>query len=228
MSKMLIEMDSDLDYVSVSIPDEGGGSSIKKPISLQDFTSCVNSEFCFSTGLLPRNTRFFSGSPMKFSIGIETPPMIREIKYKSNNSTFVEKFIVPLPPTLIVFRVNESEVVDTKIVALEKPIFSINDSVFRFPFGNTHNTGGVCWGHVDLPSVNNMFALSVCISMFFESEYNGDLFDSYTIHGMDPNTDYRSNLVKLLGDLRNLKTFPVDRLYQIQNKAIKDFMNESK
>jgi hypothetical protein len=51
------------------------------------------------------------------------------------------------------------------------------DRLCYFPFGNVYREGNVCWGSATLPNVGSAMELVGVINMFFDSNYNGDLFE---------------------------------------------------
>jgi len=197
--------------ILMSIKNKNGAVA-KKVVGVDDLTSTLANSYQFSTGILPRGTRFFTGTPSKYLVGVETPSMVKVCvvyDYAKNES---EKYNLPLPPCLFVFRVKDRKVISTSVHALKRPIFGEMDPLYTFPYGNTNcSSGRVCWGDVKPQKVESPLAITMLVSQFLDSTYNGDLFESNTVDFdfLDlPHRGFRS-LVKALKDVEK---FPPEAL----------------
>lgn len=154
--------------------NEGGGSQRHKVVSTDELIGTMTSMFLFSTGILPINTRFYSGTKSEFLVGVETPAKIRRFMRQDRGK--VSEFNIPFPHCLFIFKVSGKRISNTKLFALDKPLQSEKDTLFQFPFGNVYDDGHICWGANALPAINQPIHLSDAITLFFDAPFNGDLF----------------------------------------------------
>jgi hypothetical protein len=84
----------------------------------------------------------------------------------------------------MVFRIQKTNVHESSAFALSGPITSLNNSLCKFPFGNTYDDGRICWGGVKLPKIKEPIDILSCVSSFMDSEYNGDLSNDRTFDSL--------------------------------------------
>jgi hypothetical protein len=213
--EIIIKLNNSL---NASITIKGKDKTINKNVSIDSLVTSIVSNNKISTGILPRGTRFFSGTQSNYSIGIEVPRNIRSLRYVRDG---IFEYNIPFPVCFFVFGIENCILKTTKVFSLSNPITSNNDFVFGFPFGNTYADGKVCWGGVNVPTINSPFELLSLIGLFLGSEYNGDLI-GYHSFGTGSNEEIQTRSVKSLLEFLNKKeTFPNELLvkseYQIKN-----------
>jgi hypothetical protein len=240
MQRMLIDLPENGTDAIVSLIN--GDIITKRVISTGELLSNMAASYNFSTGIQPKGTRFFSGSPSRYIIGIETPPMVRPFyivspaRRREVGDNYVPKrSMIPIPYCLFVFNIINKTLKTTYVYSLKNPVRSEDDELYRFPFGNTHQKGNVCWGTVKQNTIKKPMETLVSISAFLDSTYNGDLFDSSTI--MNDIFKKRSNMTDknihsnedifwgLVKYLNGEEVFPIDLLHPI-GKNIKDIMRQ--
>jgi hypothetical protein len=217
-SELVIRIPQGSAEANVSYVDTDGISK-QKLVMVSDVVSSLMSSFKFSTGLLPNNTRFFSGTKTSYTIGIETPPRIRRfLKSSSSTGKLPGELKIPFPTCLFVFEVKGGRITDTKVFALRGLAQREVDTVCRFPFGNTYNDGRVCWGSNKLPAIPNPLALVSIVATFFDAPFNGDLFDSSTIQRPADHKHKLMDFWAMLVYLNKKEVFPQEMLYNLKIK----------
>lgn len=218
-SDLVIRIPAGSSEAHVTLVD-GKGMSNHKTIMVDNLISNLTSSFKFSTGLLPNNTRFFSGSASDYTIGIESPSRVRrflQASYTRTNAGKLPKELkIPFPTCLFVFEVHSGKIKQSKVYALRNPVAREIDTVYRFPFGNTYHDGKICWGGNKLVAIATPMNLVSVIATFFDAPFNGDLFDGNTIRpSLDKDMkdkDFWSMLVYLNGK----EIFPPEMLYDLK------------
>ena len=189
-SDLTIKIKAGSANASVSLA-EHGGQSVHKSVAIDDLISTLTSSHKMNTGILPRSTRFFNGTASKYRIGLETIPRIRNFSMwsRSVESNGKPKILqIPFPPCLFVFDVSGRKLIMTKVFALQALLSTENDDLYSFPFGNIYDDNKVCWGTAKLPAIQNPMNLISVISVFLDSNFNGDLFH---LHGIKTETGDR-------------------------------------
>lgn len=211
-------MSSDL---IIKIPDNSsearitltGRDGIKKhkSVNIDDLISTLNANNKISTGLIPNNTKFFSGTKNEYIIGIESPRRVRRF-IKANYEKSVD-LNIPFPVCLFVFNVAGNRIKKSRLYSLRGSLNSETQSLYRFPFGNTYEDGKICWGNNSLPKINDIQNLISIIATFYDAPFNGDLFDHRTINS---NEESGSDFWSLLKFLNGKDFFPDSLLYKIR------------
>ncbi len=161
-------------HVSIVAPD---GISKQKTVSVDDIVANLASSYRFSTGLLPKGTRFFSGSLNDYLICIEMEERVRKMRSVGNEE---RTRMIPFPKCLFIFFVRSNKIIQTYIHSLKKNLESDKDTLYHFPFGNVYQDGHVCWGGASLMKVNQPMELVGIINIFLDSGFNGDLIEENT------------------------------------------------
>lgn len=157
------------------------GSKNHKTVGIDDIISNLTSSFKLSTGLLPRSTRFFSGSPNDYIIGIEEPSKIRRFARRDEKASTTQ-IRIPFPICFFIFNVKGNRVQKSNVFATRSSILKEDDQLYRFPFGNVYNDGSICWGSNKLGVINSPLSLVGVIATFYDVPFNGDLFDNHIIN----------------------------------------------
>lgn len=207
MSVLTIKISSDNPDVLMSI--DRGGIISKKFVSIDDLTSSLVDSYKFSTGIIPKGTRFFSGTLSNYVIGIETPAITKLC------NLFIDKEkiqkLLPIPRCLFTFRIRDNSVEESFIHALKCSIFNESDDLFKFPYGNASNYGSICWGDVKTDKIKSPIEVISLISHFFCSYFNGDLFNNDTVnfHTLGLKDYSFSNFITIM---EGQEKFPIDAL----------------
>ena len=217
-SDLLIRIPSGSSEAQVTLTDDRGVEA-HKTVVMDSLISNLTSSFKFSTGLLPNNTRFFSGTATDYIIGIESPSRVRRFLRSSyttrSSGKLPNELKIPFPTCLFVFYVKGIKIRNTRVFSLRSPLSRSNDVMSRFPFGNTYQDGKVCWGSAKLPSISNPMMLVSCIATFYDAPFNGDLFDRQTFN-RPLDTDIASDFWSLLAYLNGKGTFPQEMLRDLR------------
>jgi hypothetical protein len=200
----------------ITLTNEKGVAN-HKTVVMDNLISSLTSSFVFSTGLLPNNTRFFSGTMADYIIGIESPSRVRRFLQSSYSTAgkLPNELKIPFPTCMFVFKVKGFKIVDSKVFAMKGSAYKEGDTMFRLPFGNTYRDGRICWGSSNkLPAIANPMALVSVIAMFYDAPFNGDLYDDNTIARPHDNKNVR-DFWSMLVYLNGKETFPTEMLYSI-------------
>lgn len=219
-SDLNIRIPSGSSEAQVTLTDDKGIEK-HKTVMVDNLISNLTSSFRFSTGLLPANTRFFSGTATDYLIGIESPSRVRRFLRSSYNTQvngkMPKELKIPFPTCLFVFEVRESKVRKSQAFAVRGSVVRESDTVCRFPFGNIYHDGRICWGKNSLGAINNPVALTGVVATFFDAPFNGDLFDRNTIRKpMDMKEDL--NFWSMLKYLNGKEIFPQEMLYDLKTR----------
>ena len=101
---------------------------------------------------------------------------------------------------------------------------------YKFPYGNVHSDGYICWGDVHVSDLKSCIEVSSAVHSFFNSEFNSDLFDRNInfkeVKRFCPEwsgDDYSfENTVKMFS---NLNSFPVSTLIPL-SRNLSDIINK--
>lgn len=178
MSVLTIKISSDNPDVLISIDKDGIIS--KKNVFIDGLISSLVNSYKFSTGIIPKGTRFFSGTSSNYIIGVETPAIIKPCNLFINKEK--SQILLPIPKCLFTFNIGNSNIEGSFIHALKHSIFSKSDNLFIFPYGNSYDYGSICWGDVKIGKINSPIEVIGLISQFFDSYFNGDLFKDDTVN----------------------------------------------
>jgi hypothetical protein len=222
-SNLVIKIPNGSSEAHITMIDEAGITSYKTVV-MDSLISNLTSSFVISTGLIPNNTRFFSGTTSDYMIGIESPARVRRFLQTSYNTRddLPKELKIPFPTCLFIFSIEGSKIVESRVYAVNGPIHKENSLLYRFPFGNTYHNARICWGNAisKMSAINNPMSLVSVIALFYDAPFNGDLFDGQTINTPQDNKkviDFWSMLVYLNGK----ETFPQEMLYNIKTQLSK-------
>jgi len=238
-NRMIIDLPKGGSDALISLID--GDLITKRTVSTDDLLASMAASYNFSTGIQPKGTRFFTGTPSKYLIGIETPALVRPFYVSSparrneeGDNYIPEKVMIPIPYCLFVFKIVNNELHSAWVFGLAGPVRSDEDPLYRFPFGNTFTDGRVCWGSVKRRAVKKPMETIMLISNFLDSTYNGDLFDNSTIKEdllyndlskkYNGEKDYFWGLVK---HLDGEDIFPISALFPMNLKVINIMRKEN-
>ena len=184
-----------------------------KPISVSDLILALSREMEMSTGVLPCGTRFFSGTKQAYTIGVQVPSGTRAAQFDIGDGG-LKLMTIPFPELLFVFKVDNDrlDTTESSLFACLPPIGRPQDPLYFFPFGNVWENGGICWGDVHIPTIDELVVLDSVVAKFLSSIFSGHL-----VHGtamfVPPDPEV-VNLRTLLEHLQGKQFFPDGTLKQ--------------
>ncbi len=208
--KLTMEFSEDSTDVNVTYRDDVG-DVLYKTVDINDLIGEMKEFGQLSTGMIPLNTRWFSGTQSNYTILLEFPAKVR------NFSLFVparacevknykpELIKIPFPSVIAIFRISQNKIITSNIYAIQNQLLSEKDTIYRFPFGNTYEDGKVCWGGGNsniLTNIKSPMHLLGTMAAFFDLPYNGDL--SVGAFSDKKHKDFWA----LIASLRNESVFP--------------------
>lgn len=183
-----------------------------KVVSLSELITKLLRNNKLSTGILPSNTKIFSGTPSSYKIVIESLGRKRRFMYRE------KKYNIPFPTCCFVFHVESNILRRSFLFSTAKPIVSESDFLYCFPFGNIYDDGRICWGDNTLPDIYNVLAFDEIVALFYSAPYNGDLFGRKNVRG-------NYTLFSLISALKNESFFPNNLLKKHSRfSCIKDLL----
>jgi hypothetical protein len=205
MEKMVFTIEDDNTDVAVSITKKNGAIE-QKVVEIDDLITNLVKDFKISTGLLPIGTRRYEGNASNYNIIIETPAKIRKclISRLYNNKDISEKIDLPFPTCLACFKIIDFKIHRSNFFALQNSFQTGKESLMIFPYGNVYENGNICWGRNALPKIQSSMELVSVINTFFNSEFNGDLFNINYINPPMRNKD--SNVLNFWELIRYCET----------------------
>jgi len=203
----------------ISIPHEGvdanisvqrqDGTTDQKTVSIRDIINNLASSHKFSTGLLPKGTRFFLGSTVDYFIGIGTDARKRIFRYGDTENN------IPFPYCFFAFIIKNKHIYKTYMYTSVRSLELETDRLYHFPYGNVYSHGEVCWGCVNLPEIRKPMDLVGVVNTFFSSNFNGDLFENYSFRHPEKYEDGElriDSLYKMIEYVKNKDVFPTEML----------------
>lgn len=170
--KIIIEITEGQELSSLELIHSDGKREFKT-ISFDDFLDTVRKEVPVTTGLLPPGTRIFSGGDKTFSIIIEQPPLNYQMNFNELRNIDLAKLNVPVPATLFGIRVQDNQVIDTRIACFIPPLMREAKELYYFPYGNADPK--VCWGSARPEKITGINGIYSVIASFMDSHFNGHL-----------------------------------------------------
>lgn len=172
---MSIEAKIGLDGVTLSWDEDGVNKS--KTVSIADFARTLLERVGLTVGPLPlsptaRGVRYIKQSEGTH-IYIEDPPRALPVRFDH------QEYNITTPRSLwIIQMVNCStqggKPQDIKVFALDEPLRRMSTTVYSFPFCNTYEGGGICWGSGNPVRDERQFAELLEIpDLFWSSGFNG-------------------------------------------------------
>lgn len=210
MSSVDIRISDHSPDILLTLKDDKSPDSFRtKIVSRESLIEAISKDYIISTGFLPSGTRFFTGGKTKFSMGIETPAMVKKLSIRFNRNDGEDKYrevSLPIPYCIFVFDIIDSKVFDSRAFALKEPSLNGNGELCVFPYGNVaSNDGYICWGSVSLPKINEPINVVSLIGLFFGSTFNSDLFNT-------DSTAKGFSFAHLINEVEGKDSFPMELL----------------
>lgn len=137
------------------------------------------------------------------------------------------KYDVCVPSLVFSFHVNKERLENTRVFTLKDEKPTEKSVLYRYPYGNVHDDGRVCWGSNMFPDIREIKRLEMVMTLFIQSPCNSDLYHSEKCIGQND-----VPLRELFEQLRNVQNFPEEYLMPIRkqrgNMCLKDLITWKK
>lgn len=196
----------------------------KKSIGYADFMGIVNETLEFDSrielGKIPEGyyNCWMDSDSLGFRCLIIIDEGVKPIQY------YESVFMVPFPALVFDFTVRMGVLKDSKVYALASSKPSMRDILYKYPYGNVHTDGKICWGMNVVDGIRKVKELETVISKFFGCETNDDLWDKDCVCTKDENQFALQR--GLLEFLNSKKDFPKDLLAK-RTETFKSLMKDS-
>lgn len=204
---------------------ERNGITAQKTVSIDDLAASLSANHQINTGILPKGTRYFGGSGSNFTICAEAAPRVRNIVFdyyarrraaESKGEDYqASNIAIPFPTCLFMFVVKGGRLRTSKVVCVKQTLNTMNDRVYRFPFGNTFQDGRVCWGDNELPKFEKPMDAVAIMALFFDAPFNGDLLDGKTVSAIKDGKTSIPDALALIKHIEGKEKFPEEALYDL-------------
>ena len=174
-----------LEVIELNYVDNKTQIKKTKYIDYESFFQAVNRQIRLKTDLMAPGVRYMSRKNGFTYALIEDCAGKREISFhirkerrdgSEENKTIKAKLC--MPPLLVAVKLKEGHgIQDTKVFALKEPIKSMDDPVYKFPFGNAYDDGRFCWGTAlsFLSKIKKISQLRSLFSVIYGYTFNDDL-----------------------------------------------------
>jgi hypothetical protein len=122
---------------------------------------------------------------------------------------------IPFPACLFVFVVKGGCIRASKVAVVKQTLNTINDRVYRFPFGNTFGDARICWGYNELPKFEKPMDAISLMALFFDAPFNGDLLDTRTMNGFQDGKKHITDTFALIKHIKGKEKFPEEALFDL-------------
>ncbi|WP_066297494.1 hypothetical protein [Bacillus sp. FJAT-29937] len=119
-----------------AILEKADGKLVEKTLSKS------NPDRVIYNGFMPKNIVYYAKTFSSEVVVIDVPKGRHNIKYHD-----VQYKDVGHPRLLFIFNVKEGRIRSIRIVAVKDKILSENTQLYRYPYSNVHDSGGVCWSY---------------------------------------------------------------------------------
>ena len=204
--------------IEVSYVDNSG-ATITKIIDPEELAAALSAQSKLTTGILPLGTRGYWRSNAKEYAIYQIPEHIRKISYLDNKT-----FTVPIPDLIFFIALNVSDTAvrqlsQIALFATKGLDYTDDTPLYCFPYGNVwHETGNICWGSVNIPTMNSIRGVISIAETFLGSVFNGHLDENVFIPFDDPNKGANGTPIRvsrgthLMRYLDGVGVFPQDVL----------------
>lgn len=145
-----------------------------KEISLNSLAKLIG-QIGTSSPLLSTGCRVIASEGEMKHYCIECGARIAPMTIQRNGVTEIKKQIY-YPNNIFIFSFYGDNIISSYCVCSIGTLTSLDDKIFRTPFGNTYEDGRICWGENDLTrySPSNLDLLT---ELYYTSPFNGELDD---------------------------------------------------
>lgn len=145
------------------------------------------------------------------------PASMQMMKYENT------QYDVCMPSLVFSFHVNKGRMENTRVYTLKDEKPTDNSVLYRYPYGNVHDDGRICWGTNAFPDIHEIKRLETAMTLFIQSPCNSDLYRSEKCIGQKD-----VPLRDLFEQLRNVQSFPEEYFVPIKkqrgNMCLKDLI----
>lgn len=210
VSKKLIKIVLEEDNIKTEA--KSGGKRVARNINVEDFRNAFAGNLVLRTGIMSPGIRYYSKKGDKEYIVVECPPKVRQTRCKRYKEGTIN---LPMPPTVFFFVITNGKLTSSKCFCIKKPIGESGQKLYHFPFGNTYNSGKICWGHSRKSFKGNLSLSNIAslIDIFFSSGFNNDLESRLTTEAWKKIGVYNS-AVATVRYFDGKKDFPVKFLLE--------------
>jgi len=183
------------------------GIATVKVVSAMDVAHVLAQELSFSTGMLPKNTLWWTNTADGPVFALWEEPKVRKLALQEMPGQSPRRFTVPVPG--LIFLVSPGQA--PWVFALKRRPTKQSDLVYRAPFANIFENGRVCTGNHKFPR-----DVAQVPDSFFRS------FFSPTADLHDRSVKFPQNVVNLWEFLDGKRKYPPGDL--VKHGRVKDLM----
>lgn len=216
MEKVVIVLDEQLNQrycyerAFVQIIDQKTGIKKERIVTVESLVSAIKKSIVNETnpvllGRMPFG--YFDGAVSmkeeKFCADVITvlPASKQIVQYEGT------RYDVCMPSLVFEFKIEKEVLAKTSVFCLKDKVPTEKSQLYRYPFGNVHSSGSVCWGSNPIPRIRDLRGLEEVMTLFIQSPCNDDLYNSLECVGVE-----NLSLRQLLEKIKNMDTFPEEFL----------------
>lgn len=144
---------------------------------------------------------------LKADIVTVLPASMQMMQYENT------RYDVCVPSLVFSFHVDKGRLEKTRVFVLKDAKPADDSMLYRYPFGNVHDDGEVCWGSNELPDIHEIKRLEMVMTLFIQGQCNSDLYHSEKCIG-----EKDVPLRELFEKLRNMQSFPEEYFMPMKKK----------
>lgn len=162
-----------LEHINIKITPDGSvfvaehGVTVKqKQIDPQYLIQIINNSLeksevvdRYNSPVLPKNCIYY-GVVERFASHPSQIVVVEKDKCIKPYNHLGDVINVGYPKLLFTYRIRGNEVIDSAVVAAIDEFIKNQSPIYRFPYGNVHSDGRICWGTFKYPRLNELADLS--------------------------------------------------------------------
>jgi hypothetical protein len=174
-----------------------GETTTRRIVSAMDIVHALASEMTFSSGILPKNTLWWSNSAAGPVYAIYEEPRVRKLAIHFDVNNPPKRYTIPLPGTLFLCTPGRAP----RVFAVKNRPYRLQDKLYHAPLLNMSRDGSSCAGSNPYPVEPEKIPESFWLSFF-------------TAHGeiKGRSKKYPENIIRLWEALDGKKEYPLDDL----------------
>lgn len=183
---------------------------VKKTVSVDDFKTLLDKGAAGNDmTLMPRfpegmiDLSWYNES--NYVVTVFVPAQVRPTAYLKEENVQT----LPFPSLVFSFTAGKGMMTSSRVFAVKdarKRSIDNDTELFKFPYGNVHFDGKICWGNNQgINRLHGIKSLENVIETFFNSIMNSDLYSEST-------TRRKVSLEMLLSEMASVEVFPNDIL----------------
>ncbi|TNE50984.1 MAG: hypothetical protein EP343_05985 [Deltaproteobacteria bacterium] len=191
----------------VQLIDKRKTSHNTRYVALESLVSVFSRQSLASPTLPPGCIQHWRGGGYQ-AVALQKPAHERTMQM------YEDTYTLPIPDTLFLYRIqgdteHELKLTESAVFAMKGPWSGLDTDLYDFPFGNVFDDRTICWGDYDV-KLRHFHHLDMVAEMFLGTPFNTDLAGMY-----DDGYDESANLIDFWNDVKDQKTFPMDRLHHV-------------